>query len=172
MTNISTLRAASRTTTAILSLILTRFRNSNPERVTDGLPAGSLFLPEQQLILAGTPCTVPLFRDAMIRAALKMNADVLVVRHGAYPETLDVTIWDAAIRSGKGLVSLHDLVLYVNRHEEHWFVPPRDGAFVRVAADGLHIEAEPPFLTWHERCDAVCGAAKRIIHATRGSSER
>src|SRR5688572_21649877 len=109
MTNISTLRAASRTTTAILSLILTRFRNSNPELVTDGLPAGSLFLPEQQLILAGTPCTVPLFRDAMTRA-MKMNTDVLVVRHGAYPELLDVTIWDAAIRSGEGLVLLHDLV--------------------------------------------------------------
>jgi hypothetical protein len=172
MTNIETLRAASRTTTAILSLILTRFRNSNPEQVADGLPAGSLFLPEQQLILAGTPCTVPLFRKAMSQAALKRNADVLVVRHGAYPEVLDVTIWDATIRSGEGLVSLHDLVLYVDRNEEHWFIPSGQGAFVRMAQDGLHIEAEPPFLTWHERCDAVCGAAKRIIHATRGSSER
>ena len=38
-----------------------------------------------------------------------------------------------------------------------------------MAADGLHIEAEPDFVTWQERCDGVCRAAKEIIKATRGT---
>ena len=167
MEKIELLQSASRTTTAILNLVRAALGDPNVEHVTMGLPAGSLLLPEQRLVIGGTPCTVPLFRNAMTKVAVKQNVDVLVVRHGNYPELLDCSLWDVAIPSGGDVVCINDLVLYVDRYDEHWLVPSGAGAFVRVSKDGLHIEPEPPFISWAERCDAVCAAAKRIVGATR-----
>jgi hypothetical protein len=91
MTSTDTLKAASRTTTAILNLILKMTGGPTPTAITNGLPAGSIYLPVQRLVLGGTPCTVPLFRETMCKVATEMNVDVLVVRHGTYPEVFDVT---------------------------------------------------------------------------------
>lgn len=167
MTSNDTLKAASRTTTAILNLILKMIGGPTRTAITNGLPAGSIFLPEQRLILAGTPCTVPLFREAMRKVATVMNVDVLLARHGTYPEVFDVTQFDVAIPSGGDVICMNDLILYTDRHSENWLVPSRSGAFIRLAADGLHVEVEPPFVSWSERSDAVCLAAKHIIRATR-----
>jgi len=171
MSTMQTLHPASRTTTAILNLILAPLGQPNSEMITMGLPAGSLLVTGARLALAGTPCTVPLFRSAMTKVATRLNVDVLVARHGTYPELLDCTMWDVAVPSGGDVICINDLVLYVDRYDEHWLVPSGAGAFIRIAEDGLHIEPEPPFISWSERCDAVCAGAKRIIAATRFSLE-
>lgn len=99
---------------------------------------------------------------------MKTGCDVLLARHGLHPEVLDPVLWDAVIWSGDQTIMLPDLILY-SGNGDHWLVPSRKGAHVRMAADGLHIEAEPDFVTWQERCDGVCRAAKEIIKATRGT---
>jgi hypothetical protein len=121
--------------------------------------------------LYGLGAPLPLFRGAMLNVATKLNVDVLVARHGNYPELLDCTLFDLAMPSGGDVVCINDLVLYVDRFDEHWLVPSGAGAFIRVGMDGLHIEPEPPFIAWSERCDGVCAGAKRIIGATRLTME-
>jgi hypothetical protein len=159
MEKIELLQAASRTTTAILNLIRAPLGHPAAEQITMGLPAGSLLLRTPKLAIGGTPCTVPLFRGTMRNVATKLNVDVLVARHGNYPELLDCTLFDVATPSGGDVVCIHDLVLYVDRFDEHWLVPSGAGAFIRIGFDGLHIESEPPFVAWSERCDGVCAGA-------------
>jgi hypothetical protein len=158
--------AGSRTTAAILRYTLNLLRHLPGRRITNGLPAGSMHLNDVGLIIGGTPCTVPLFRSAMERAALDTRCDVLIARHGTHPEVLDAVMWDVIIWSGDCLVSVNDLVLYAGMDDGYWLVPSGQGPHIRMAQDGLHLEAEPPFITWHQRCEGVCEAARRIIAAT------
>lgn len=167
MTCISVSDAPSRFTTAILDLVQQPIAPAEVRPIGCGLPAGSRLLPQQQLALAGTVCTLPLFNEAMLRAVETEKVDALLARHGTFPEVLDPVLWDAAIRIGGNLVQLENLILYTDSAENYWLVPSRPGPFVRLAVDGLHLECEPPFITWSERCDGVCRAAKRIIQVTR-----
>lgn len=43
----------------------------------------------------------------------------------------------------------------------------RRGPFIALEPEGLRVDFEPPFVTFHERCDAVCEAAAMIVRATR-----
>ena len=167
MTCVSVFNTPSRFTTAILDLVQELIAPAEVRAIGCGLPAGSRLLPQQQLALAGTVCTVTLFTEAMLRAVEREKVDALLARHGTFPEVLDAVLWDAAIRVGVTMVQLEDLILYADTAENYWLVPSRPAPFVRLAADGLHLECEPPFVTWSERCDGVCRAAKRIIQVTR-----
>jgi hypothetical protein len=142
---------------------------SPPTRiVTQGLPAGSLLFAEAQVVAGGTPLTVPFFREAMTKVSSSQHVDVLLARHGSYPELLDATLWDMAIRLGGNQVQLFtDFMLYSEVDRSTWLVPVEAGPYVRLAADGLTLEVEPPFITWNQRCEGVCRAAKQIIAATR-----
>lgn len=161
----------SRTTSSMLRFTLHALGHPIGMRVTNGLPAGTMRLDRARMIVGATPCTVPLFREAMERVARETGDDVLVVRHGTHPEVLDPVLWDAAIWSGDCVVQLNDLLLYVDP-DGYWLVPSRMGAHVRMASDGLHIEAEPGYLTWQQRVAGVCEAARQIIFATAGRQPR
>jgi hypothetical protein len=128
-------------------------------------------MPEQQLVIAGTVCTVPLFREAMVQVARRRNVDVILARHDTYPELLSAVLWDAAVRVGGDPLMMTDLVLYVEGVDDYWLVPSKVGPSLRIGRDGLHLLCEPPFTTWNERCTGVCEAAKRIVKATRPGLE-
>lgn len=167
MTSHSIALEQSRTTTAILNLVQGPLAPSSVLDVGCGLPAGSRHLPEQRLVLAGTVCTVPLFSEAMLGAVRQENADVVLARHGSIPEIFDPVLWDVIVRVTGALVQLDGLVLFADQLNNHWLVPSQPGPYVRLARDGLHLDLEPPFITWSERCDGVCRAAKQIISVTR-----
>ncbi len=103
--------------------------------------------------------------------ARRRNVDIILARHDAYPELLSAVIWDAAVRVGDDLLTLVDLVLYVQGVDDYSLVPSRNGSSLRIGRDGLHLLWEPPFTTWNERCTGVCEAAKRIVKATRPGME-
>jgi hypothetical protein len=168
MINFQLHRAGSVTTARLLRFTIAALPHPEGPAVTDGLPAGSMRLAGAGLIVGGTPVMVPLFRPAMERAALAMRSDVLIARHGAHPEALDPVLWDVAIWSGDHVVPINDLVLYADPDGIYWLVPTRQGPHIRLAPDGLHLDAESPFITWHQRCDGVCEAAKRLLIATGG----
>lgn len=160
--------AASRTTARVLGIILDALGSAPGSNVAIGLPSGSMLLPAAGLILGGTPCSVPLFRSAMERAALVTGCDVVVARHGMHPEVLEPVLWDVVIWSDSSTIPIHDLLLFAAMDGTSWLVPSGVGPHIRLAPDGLHLEAEPGFITWHERCAGVCEAAKRIVVATSG----
>lgn len=160
--------SVARPTSGILSLVQEAIGCEPMGTITAGLPSGSLLFDQAHLIAAGTPLTISFFDDAMIKAAERYNADVLLARHGSYPELLDATLWDVAVRIGSNQVQLFtDFVLYSDPDRSTWLVPARKGPFVRLAGDGVTLEVEPPFVTYSERCEGVCRAAKQIIAATR-----
>jgi hypothetical protein len=158
----------SRTTSAVLQFALQVLPHPAGTVFTHGMPAGSMHLKGAGLIIGGTPCTVPLFQTAMERTALQTGCDVLIARHGTHPEVLDPVMWDVIIWSGNCVVPVNDLVLYAETDGSYWLVPSTQGPHIQMAPDGLHLLAEPPFISWHERCEGVCEAARRIIAATRG----
>jgi hypothetical protein len=165
------LTAPSRPTGAIIDLIQRSLRSAFAEPVTAGLPAGARLLPEQQLAIAGTVCTMSFFQEAMERAARRFDVDVILARHDSYPELLSAVLWDAAVRVSGDPLMLTDLVLYVQGVDDYWLVPSKVGPSLRIGRDGLHLLCEPPFTTWNERCTGVCEAAKRIVKATRPGLE-
>jgi hypothetical protein len=160
--------SVSRPTVGILSLVEKAVASAPTRVVTQGLPAGSLMFADAQVVASGTPLIIPFFHEAMTNVASSLHADVLLARHGSYPELLDATLWDMAVRlDGNQIQLFTDFVLYSELDNSTWLVPVRAGPFVRLAADGLTLEVEPPFLTWNQRCEGVCRAAKQIIAATR-----
>lgn len=62
-----------------------------------GLPAGALYIAPANLILAGSPCDAPLFREAIVEACTRFGRDVALVRTGLFPETLNPVTVDIAI---------------------------------------------------------------------------
>jgi hypothetical protein len=170
--HLPTLAAPSRSTTAILDLLHRSMASSTSYlAITGGLPAGARLLPQQQLALGGTVCTVPLFRDAMEKVAREKSVDVVVARHDTYPELLSAVVWDAALRVSGHILTLTNLLLFVRDSDDYWLVPSKTGLSLRFAADGVHMFSDEPFSTWDERCTGVCEAAKRIIKATRPGLE-
>lgn len=160
--------AGSRTTARVLGIILDALQSAPGRNFTGGLPSGSMQLATAGLILGGTPCSIPLFMPAMERAAMDTRCDVLIARHGIHPEVLEPVLWDVAIWSGSSIVPIHDLLLFAAVDGTSWLVPSSAGPHIRLAPDGLHLEAEPGFITWEERCAGVCDAARRIVLATSG----
>lgn len=169
--HVPVLASATRPTTAIVDLVQRSFRPGTVNPITAGLPAGAKLLPEQQLVIAGSVCTVPFFREAMQRVAQRQDVDVILARHDTYPELLSAVLWDAAVRAGGDVLMLTDLVLYVQGVDDYWLVPSGAGCSLRIGRDGLHLRPEMPFNTWTERCSGVCEAAKRIVKATRPGLE-
>lgn len=160
--------SGSRTTAKLLRFLLGACSQSPGETISRGLPAGSMDVPGAGLIIGGTPCTVPLFRPAMELVAHTRRCDVMVARHGTCPEVLDPVFFDVAIPTGAHVSLVPDQILYCGRDGSYWLIPSRQGPHIRLTHNGLRLEREPHFLTWDERCDGICAAAKQIIVATKG----
>jgi hypothetical protein len=159
--------SSSRTTAQLLRFLLEACSQSPGKFISQGLPAGSLEVPGAGLIIGGTPCTVPLFGSAMELAARAQQCDVMIARHGTSPEILDSVLFDVAIFRKEQIAFVPDQILYCGRDGSHWLIPSGHGPHIRLTYHGLHLSHEPHFLTWDERCDGVCAAAKQIIAATK-----
>ncbi|MFW2831697.1 hypothetical protein [Sphingomonas sp. ID0503] len=146
----------------MISLLLGATEQAEGSPITAGLPAGSIYLDKPRLIIGGTPMMIPLFQPVMTRVAEDTRADVILARHGFYPEALSPVLWDVAYWYNKSVASVCDYILCETRYGELWLVPPETGPYLRLAADGIHIEVVPDFVSWDERNYGVCQAAKRI----------
>lgn len=129
----------------------------------NGLPAGCLDLTPANLILAATPCDAPLFEQAIANACTRFDRDILLVRTGLFPETLNPVTSQVALRTRGEPLLLDRLTFMRGRDGDLWLVPEGTGVFVEVRHDGLALETTPPFVTWDERCDGVCRAASEIV---------
>lgn len=151
----------------MLTFLLNAIDRTGGEVGPGGLPAGAVHFPDIRLAIAATCCDVPLFRDRMLAAAARTGSDVLVMRHGLHPESLNPVKFDVIIHVNEEPCLLTDLVLYHDQVDGYWLVPPGNGAHVALDAEGLRLADQPPFITWHQRCDAVRRAASQIDRAAR-----
>lgn len=135
-----------------------------------GLPAGAVRNANGRLALAATCCTVRLFERQMMTVASALNVDVLVMRHGLHPEVLDNVRYDVALRGQSKVHLMVDMLLYFHADHGFWLVPSAQGPYIAIEPDGLQLTHEPPFVTWAERADGLCRAAKMTVHAAAGKA--
>ncbi|SEJ53426.1 hypothetical protein SAMN05518849_10851 [Sphingobium sp. AP50] len=129
----------------------------------DGLPAGAFDVASANLVIAATPCSAPLFRPAIDKACRRTDRDVMLVRTGLFPETLDPVSVDLALSYPGGPLIINDLAFMRRSDGSLWLVPQRLGPFVEIRTDGLALTTTPPFATWDERCDGTSRAASQIV---------
>jgi len=158
----------SRTSARMMSLMLNDiFGQEDGSRILLGLPSGAVHLKDRKLIVAATVCDAPMFRDTMTNAAASTGADVMVIHHGFYPETLNPVFVSLLVHIGGKPYLLEKMVFYFHEADGFWLVPYDKGPFIALEETGLRVEAEPPFLTIHQRSEGVCEAAKTIVRSTR-----
>ena len=159
----------SRLTLRMTNFLLDIVGQHDGARAGFGLPAGAVLLKDRQLILAGTPCDPPLFRDAMSNAAAATGADVVLVHHGLHPEALNPVQFSVLVHMSREPQLFEDMILYFHPADGYWLVPSGKGPFVALEEEGLRVDFEPPFVTFHERCEGICQAAAMIVRATRAT---
>lgn len=127
-----------------------------------GLPADTVSVHRQDVILSFTCLSAPHFR-AKVRAVAQMHSrDVVLVRScrsaDVFPVTTDVTL------AGGGLApfDLYDLELYRHQDQSLWLVPPLFSAAVLLSADGLILQMVPPYSTVRQRSTGVYRATAEI----------
>lgn len=134
---------------------------------TGGMPAASCEFARLNLIAGATPVSAPMFRDVAGRVARETGRDVMLVRTGLHPETLDPVRAEIALNAAGDTIVLTDLSFYRHRDGALWLVPAAEGAYLELTADGLHLHTVPPFGTWFERGDGLCRAAAEIVRLLR-----
>jgi hypothetical protein len=159
--------SVSRLTCRMMALLLRIIRHAEREKAPGSLPAGALHLPDARLIMATTCCSKPLFHEQMRVAASASGADVLLMRHGLHPEGLNGTGFDVLLHVNREAVLLKDLILYHHHIDGFWLVPGGNGPHIALEPDGLRLADEPPFMTWQERSDGICKAARLIARAAQ-----
>lgn len=153
----------------IAFLLSTVNRPGQGDQVTLGLPAGAVHVDEARMIFAGTPCERPLCSNQMRAAASKTGADIVMAHHGFYPEALNPLTFTVLVHVGGEPMMLTELVLYRHSDGGFWLVPAGHGPFVAIEVDGLRLDHEAPFITFHQRCDGVCAAAASVLRFMKGT---
>lgn len=156
--------------TRILSVPLGALRVGPADlvRVADKLPASAVRIGSRGLILAATPCAYPMF-DNLEAIAARHQCDVMLVRTGLFPETMDPVTVDVALYTGLETVSLIDLHFCRRSDGSLWLVGEPNQPTVQIGQRGLALCMEWPFVTGHERVEAACSAAAEIVRiATNG----
>jgi hypothetical protein len=160
-------RAGSAITGRLLTLLLAAFEQQVGQQGPVRLPAGAIYLEPIRVVIAGTACEAPLYDQALRDAAVESDADVVLIRHGPFPETLNDVYFDVAIRMDLGVVLLKDLLLYFRPADGYWLVPKERGPFAALGRDGVRLTFEPPFMTHHYLEDGLTAAAAQIVRAAR-----
>lgn len=131
-----------------------------------GLPAGGVHLTGRRLILAGTPCSAPLFHPAMREAAADASADIVLAHYNLDAEALTPAQFSVLVHMDRRPHLFDDMVLYAGQARSLWLVPSGSGPFVALERDGLRVDCEPPFVTFHERCRGIDAASAIIAGGT------
>ena len=142
----------------------------DPRQVTYGLPAGALHLETARLILAGTPCSPPLFEGQMRSAAALTGADVVLAHHGFCPEVLNPLTFSVLVHLDGEPEMLTGMILYRHPTGEFWLVPGELGPCVALESSGLKLDSEPPYLTFHQRCEGISCAAAAVLQAMKAEA--
>lgn len=158
---------AARARARILNPLLRTLGTHDAAHAGWGLPAGGVHLTGRRLILAGTPCGAPLFQPAMRCAAVATGADVVLAHNSLDPDALRPARFSVLVHMSRRSDLLDDMVLYADRVHRWWLVPSARGPFVALEKDGLRVDFEPPFVTFHERCQGVDAASAAMAGATR-----
>ncbi|PWG02133.1 hypothetical protein [Sphingosinicella humi] len=135
----------------------------------DLLPAGAIYLEQERLILATTPCGKGVFNEAMLDVATQTGADIILAHQGRYPipEILDEVTFTALVHVDSDPRIMEDMVLYWLPGDGYWLLPPGPAPFVELNADGSRVSFCSPFVDRLERADGVDAAAAKMIRATR-----
>jgi hypothetical protein len=142
---------------------------SAPLPVSSGLPSGAFEVASANMILAATMCDEPMFSQTIERVAHARKRDVVLVRTGFHPETLNAVRVDVALHAANDVLTLTGLSFYRDVDLELWLVPEGVGPSLAFEPRGLRLEIEPPYLTWGERGDGLVRAATEIVRlSTRG----
>lgn len=159
---------------AILDLLLAALDAPDPAPLggNNGLPAHAVDCLEHNLVFATTPITGRIFDAALTRYAEAHRRDVVLVRSGLHPETLDPVRIDVALRASfGGAILVPDLSLWRGADGTLNLVPDRRDLFVTVAGHGLDVLLVAPWDTLEERSEGLERAAAQVVRAcTRARS--
>src|SRR5690606_14351591 len=123
---------------------------------------GTVHLVERKLIVAGTPCDAPLFQPPMRQAAAATGADVILAHHGLSPEPLNSAEFSVLAHMSGEPFLFEGMALYAHPAGGQWLVPSGDGPFMALEKGGLRLACEPPFLTFHQRCEGIHAASTAL----------
>jgi len=135
-------------TQRMMSLMLHVAGHREGAKAPGGLPAGAVYLPAGRLILASTSCMVPMFGEQMLKAAMATQSDVLLLRHGLFPEALDPAACDVVLYLGGAPALITDMLLYHHPEDGFWLVPQGIGPHIAIEPDGLRVAEEQPYIAW------------------------
>lgn len=158
--------------TRLISLPLVAMRavaEIPPEPVVD-MPDCTVSVPAAKLLVAATPLPAPVFAETLEQVARTHDCDVLLIRSGSHPESIDAVTVDIALRFDGDALAVTDLLLF--RHEDTglWLVPSARGPCVELTPKGLRLEMLAPYLDADDRSAGLCRAAAEIARLARRRS--
>lgn len=138
-----------------------------PPQTIPNMPSCTMSVPAARLLVAVTPHPAPTFADTLEQVSRTHNNDVLLIRSGHHPETIDAVTVDVALRFGGDALAVTNMLLF--RHDDHglWLVPAVRGPFVELTSAGLRLELLAPYLDADDRSAGLCRAAIEIARLTR-----
>ena len=154
---------------ALLNYVLAELAPDEPEPLggNTGLPA-AVECPKHNLIVAVTPITAAgLFDPALLRCAATRSRDVVLVRHGFHPESIDPVRVDIALHSLSGPFLLTGLSFFRHRDRSLHLVPDGSGLGVKIGPDGAEIATGSPWDSAWDRAAGLESAAAQIVLACR-----
>jgi hypothetical protein len=96
-----------------------------------------------------------LFAEQMLKAAMAMQSDVILLRHGLFPEALDAAAVDVVLYLNGTPALLTDMLLYLHPEDGFWLVPTGVGPHLAIEKDGLRVAEWPPYFGTAERSFAT-----------------
>ena len=132
-----------------------------------GLPETTIDVMPTSLAIAVTPIQVPFFRDQMMEVVHITGRDLIVIRAGFHPETLNPLEFDAVASTLSGPVPLFDLSLFRGFDGSLHLVPARGGLCLAFEPRRVQILTREPFSSPEERRHGREKAAAEIVRKLR-----
>jgi len=134
------------------------------------MPDCTISVPAAKLLVAATPRPAPAFADTLEQVARDHDCDVLLIRSGPHPETIDAVTVDIALRFGGDALAVTDTLLFRHPDSGLWLVPSARGPCVELTPKGLRLEMLAPYLDLDDRSAGLCRAAAEIARLARRRS--
>lgn len=132
-----------------------------------GLPDATVDVMEANLILSVTPIEVPFFRNQMMRVAENSARDVIMIRSGTHPETLNALVLDAVMATIIQPFPVFDLSFFRARDATLHLVPDKGGPYISLLPGRVQISRREPFTSARDRSYGREKAAAEIVRRLR-----